>query len=53
MFAVYVLGDTWRLHATFSTRDAAEILVARLVGREFAPKLFRTAETQRGAALEA
>ena len=50
MFAVYVLGDTWRLHATFSTRDAAESLVARLVSRGVRAKLFRTAETQRGAA---
>ena len=49
MFAVYVLG-TWRLHATFSTRDAAESLVARLVSRGVRAKLFRTAETQRGAA---
>ncbi len=50
MFAVYVLGDTWRLHATFSTRDAAEIIVARLVSRGVRAKLFRTAETQRRAA---
>jgi len=44
MFAVYVLRDTWRLHATFSTRDAAESLVARLVSRGVRAKLFRTAE---------
>ena len=33
MYAVYVLEDTWRLRATFSTRDAADFLVARLVSR--------------------
>src|SRR5208337_4512773 len=33
MYAVYVLEDTWRLRGTFSTRDAADIHVARLVSR--------------------
>jgi len=50
MYAVYVLEDTWRLRATFSTRDAADILVARLVSRGVRAKVFRTAETQRRAA---
>ena len=50
MYAVYVLEDTWRLRATFSTRDAADSLVARLVSRGVRAKLFRAAETQRRAA---
>ena len=50
MYAIYVLEDTWRLHATFSTRDAADIHVARLVNRGVRAKVFRTAETQRRAA---
>ena len=50
MYAVYVLEDTWRLRATFSTRDAADILAARLVSRGIRAKVFRTAETQRRAA---
>ena len=47
MYAVYVLEDTWRLHATFSTRAVADIHVARLVSRGVRAKVFRTAETQR------
>ena len=50
MYAVYVLEDTWRLRATFSTRDAADMLAARLVSRGIRAKVFRTAETQRRAA---
>ena len=50
MYAVYVLEDTWRLRATFSTRDAAHILVARLVNRGVRAKVFRTAETHGRAA---
>ena len=38
MYAVYVLEDTWRLRATFSTRDSADIFAARLVGRGLAPR---------------
>ena len=34
----------------FSTRDAADILVARLVSRGVRAKVFRAAETQRRAA---
>ena len=47
MYAVYVLEDTWRFRATFSTRDAANILAARLVNSGVRVKVFRTAETQR------
>ena len=50
MYAVYVLEDTWRWRATFSTRDAAGILVARLVNRGIRAKVYRTAETLRRAA---
>ena len=50
MYAAYVLEDTWRLRATFSTRDAADIHVARLVSRGVRAKVFRSAETQRRAA---
>ena len=50
MHAVYVLEDTWRLRATFSTRDAADIYAARLVNRGTRAKVFRTAETLRRAA---
>ena len=50
MYAVYVLEDTWRLRATFSTRDAADSLVARLVSRGVRAKVFRAAETLRRAA---
>lgn len=50
MYAVYVLEDTWRLRATFSTRGAADILAARLVSRGERAKVFRTADTQRRAA---
>jgi len=50
MYAVYVLEDTWRLRATFSTRDAADILAARLVSRGERAKVFRTVEAQRRAA---
>ena len=50
MYAAYVLEDTWRLRATFSTRDAADIHVARLVSRGVRAKVFRSAEMQRRAA---
>ncbi len=50
MYAVYVLEDGWRLRAAFSTREAANILVARLVSRGIRAKVFRTAETHRKAA---
>ena len=44
MYAVYVLEDEWRLRATFSSRLAANILVARLINRGIGAKVFRTAE---------
>ena len=50
MYVVYVLEDTWRLRATFSTRDSADIFAARLVGRGLRAKVFRTAEMQRRVA---
>ncbi len=50
MYAVYVLEGSWRLRATFSSRDAADTFVARLVTRGVRAKVFRTAETQRRAA---
>ncbi len=50
MYAVYVLEDEWRLCATFSTREAADILIARLVDRGIRAKVFRTVEQLRKAA---
>ncbi len=50
MYAVYVLEDTWRMRATFSTRNAADIHAARLVSRGVRTRVFRTAETLRRAA---
>ena len=50
MYAVYVLEDTWRLRATFSTRDAANIHVARLVSHGLRAKVFRSVVSQRRAA---
>ena len=50
MYAVYVLENTWRLRATFSTRRAADNLAARLVSRGIRAKVFRTADTQTRAA---
>jgi hypothetical protein len=50
MYAVYVFEDEWRLRATFSTREAADILRARLVDRGIRAKVFRTAEKLRTAA---
>jgi hypothetical protein len=43
MYAVYVREDMWRLLATFSTSDAANFLVVRLVGRGVRAKVFRYA----------
>ena len=50
MYAVYVLEDTWHLCATFSTRDAADNLAARLVSRGVRARVFRAAEALRRAA---
>ena len=38
MYAVYVLEDTWRLRATFSTRDAANITPLALSVAASAPR---------------
>ena len=50
MYAVYVLEDTWRLRATFPTREAAASLAARLVSRGVRARVFRAAEALRRAA---
>ena len=49
MYAVYVLEDEWRLRGTFSTRDAANIHIARLAVRGIRAKVFRTAEQSKAA----
>ena len=50
MYAVYELEEGWRLRATFSTREAANTFVARLVDRGIRAKVFRAAEKYRKAA---
>ena len=50
MYGVYVSENEWRLLATFSTREAANILVGQLVDRGIRAKVFRTAEPLRKAA---
>ena len=50
MYAVYVLENEWRVRATVSTREAADVLSARLVARGIRAKVFRTAEKQSRAA---
>ena len=50
MYAVYVLENTWCLRGTFSTREAADGLAARLVSRGVRARVFRAAEALRTAA---
>ena len=38
MYAVYVLEDTWRLRATLSTRELADLLLLALLVAGSAPR---------------